>query len=135
MSVPVFMRERRNVLTVARYMELDLPESRVNEYGYLLDGFNVQVVDSPDFVLYIPVARKDGGYYWCVSYGTATGGSSGGPFADRRQRSKSKLGALRAGIAKAMQNWCITEHAGTITKMEAALKDLNKYEYRQLTLF
>ena len=123
--------QRRDCISIDKYMSLELPISRA-ESGWLKDDFAVVLVDSPKLLLYAIVARAEDGYHSSRQYATPTGVGLNGARAG--SPATTKLGALERAIKKCLDDYWVTKHEGNRARLEAALKELDKYKYQQLIL-
>ena len=92
------------------------------------------VVNAPNLIFYVSVARADDGYYSSADYETPSGGAHSAVY-KRGIPYPNKLEAIRGAIKKKLEDDWVTNYAGNRGHLEAALKELSKYEYKQLTLF
>lgn len=122
-----------SAISIEKYMEIELPISRVEGKGWLKDCVTVTLVDSQNLVLYAVVARSEEGYHYGSRYETPTGGGISSAYTSTP--AVGKLEALRRVITDSLVDCWRTGHPGNQSKMERALEDLKKYEYQQLTLF
>lgn len=127
-------RLRRNAITVDKLLEIELLKSRIEGAGWMKDSVMVLVINHPALVLYVSVARGDDGYYCSVDYETPSGGAHAGVY-KRGEPYPTKIEALRGAIKKKLDDYWIIKHPGNRERMESALREINKYEYQQLTLF
>lgn len=122
------------IVTIERLMELELPISRISQGNSLSDVVYVEVINDNTLGLWVGIGRLKDGYHTGTNYAVQTGGAAGPVFCGRAGI-PDKLEALRAALQKAAQNWWITRHAGARERIEAAIRDLDKYKAKQLTLF
>lgn len=122
------------IVTIDRFMELELPISRISQGNQLSDVVYVEVIDDDTLGLWIGIGRLKDGYHTGINYAVSTGGAAGPVFCGLAGI-PDKLDALRAALQKATQNWWITRHDGALKRIETAIRDLGKYEAKQLTLF
>ena len=124
--------QRIGCISIDKYMSLELPISRTDS-GRLKDDFAVVLVDSPQLLLYAIVARVEDGYHSGRRYATPTGGGLSATYVG--SPATTKLGALERVIKRSLDDYWVTKHEGNRARLEAALKELDKYKYQQLTLF
>lgn len=122
------------IVTIKRFMELELPISRTGANNQLIDTVNVEVINADNLGIWIEVGRLQDGYHTGVTYAVPTGGGSGGVWRGR-YGIPNKLAALRAALQIAAKSYWITCHDGALERIEAAIRDLDKYKAKQLTLF
>lgn len=124
----------QHYMSIARYMEIELPVSRVFADNKLLDAVTVEVIRTDNLGLWIHVGRLADGYCASIDYAVPTGGSVGGVYS-YSPRAKDKIEALLAGLQKAAQSYWITRHNGATARIEAAIREVESYKAKQLTLF
>lgn len=129
-----WQKPTKNVITIERYMELELPISRVGQSNQLSDTVSVEVINADNLGIWIEVGRLQNGYHTGITYAVPTGGGLGGVWRGR-VGIPDKLDALRAALRIAAQSHWITRHDGALERIEAAIRDLDKYKAKQLTLF
>ena len=85
------------IVTIERFMELELPISRTGASNQLIDTVNVEVINADNLGIWIEVGRLQNGYHTGVTYAVPTGGGSGGVWRGRCGI-PDKLAALRAAL-------------------------------------
>ena len=64
-------------MSIARYMEIEIPVSRIQVNNRLIDAVTVEVIRTDSLGLWIEVGRTQAGYHYSVTYAVPTGGGCG----------------------------------------------------------
>lgn len=124
----------RRYMNIARYMEIEIPVSRIQVNNRLIDSVTVEVIRTDDLGLWLEIGRTQAGYHYSITYAVPTGGGIGGVHANS-PRAKDKTEALLGGLREAAGSYWITRHAGAAACIEAAIREVESYKAKQLTLF
>ena len=68
----------QHYMSIARYMENEIPVSRIQVNNRLIDAVTVEVIRTDSLGLWIEVGRTQAGYHYSVTYAVPTGGGCGG---------------------------------------------------------
>lgn len=129
-----WQKPTKNVVSIERYLELELSISRTGASNQLMDTVNVEVINGDNLGIWIEVGRLQNGYHTGITYAVPTGGGLGGVWRGRCGN-PDKIETLRAALRIAAQSYWITRHDGALERIEAAIRGLDKYKAKQLTLF
>lgn len=121
-------------MSIARYMEIEIPVSRIQANNRLIDSVTVEVIRTDDLGLWLEIGRTQAGYHYSITYAVPTGGGSGGVYANS-PKAKDKTNALLGGLREAAGSYWITRHDGAAACIEAAIREVESYKAKQLTLF
>lgn len=121
-------------MSIARYMEIETPVSRIWVNNRLIDAVTVEVIRTDDLGLWLEIGRTQAGYHYSITYAVPTGGGSGGVHVNS-PRAKDKTEALLGGLREAAGSYWITRHDGAAACIEAAVREIENYKATQLTFF
>lgn len=121
-------------MSIARYMEIEIPVSRIQANNRLIDSVTVEVIRTDDLGLWLEIGRTQAGYHYSITYAVPTGGGRGGVYANS-PKAKDKTNALLGGLREAAGSYWITRHDGAAACIETAVREVENYKATQLTLF
>ena len=124
----------RHYMSIARYMEIEIPVSRFYVNNRLIDSVIVEVIRTDDLGLWLEIGRTQAGYHYSITYAVPTGGGFSGVYVNS-PRAKDKTEALLGGLREAAGSYWITRHDGATARIEAAIREVENYKAKQLTLF
>ena len=121
-------------MTIDKFMAIEVPEGLVNQHGHIQNAVNVIAVERLDVEIFIAVGRVGDRYYSGYGVAALEKGSSCDAWINRNHYS-GKVNAFKAAIKGLMHGRWVKEFPGLEKNLEVAIKELDKYQYQQLTLF
>lgn len=100
-------------MSIARYMEIEIPVSRIQVNNRLIDSVTVEVIRTDDLGLWLEIGRTQAGYHYSITYAVPTGGGCGGPMSTR-QEPRTRPTLCWAGCAR--QPGATGSHAMTVPR-------------------